>query len=320
MTRYIDLFAGIGGFRLGLTEAPIPTTCVFTSEIDGDARRCYADNFGLDEASIAGDITGIDAADIPDHDLLVGGFPCQAFSRAGSRRGFDDIRGTLFFDIVRILEHHETPAFILENVRGLLDHDEGRTFRTIVRELQRLEYYLSWQIIPAAGWLPQIRKRVFIVGHRSRPEFGIDFMQIRPSCGGPTLGSILEDDPDDRFTLTDSEWSKIKEYSERHSSKPGSTGFKHRVYQSDEVGSALVASYGQLKPAGCILIENGEGNPRRLTIREAARYMGFPDDFRLPDEMKVAYRLLGNAVCPPVVRSLADYLLWDTCPLRKRVG
>ena len=316
--RFIDLFAGIGGFRLGLRE--VPSTCVFTSEIDRDARRCYSRNFGVDESDIAGDITKIDAGDIPKHDLLVAGFPCQPFSLAGRRGGLDDIRGTLFFEIARILDHHKTKALILENVRGLLDHDRGRTFRTIVKVLQDMGYRLSWQVIPASGWLPQVRKRVFIVGHLHDESFGIDFMQLPPPHGGPKLSSILDPDPDDRFTLTDEEWEKIQRYTERHASRSGSQGFKHRIYGPDDVAAALIASYHQTKLAGHILIRNGDANPRRLTIREAVRFMGFPDDFDIPDDMKVAYRLLGNAVCPPVVRCISKHLFQHLDPLWRRVA
>ena len=315
MFKYIDLFAGIGGFRLGLSRHW--AECVFTSEIDPVARMCYAGNYGMPEHSIAGDIAQIDPADIPKHDMLCAGFPCQAFSRAGNRHGFDDDRGTMFFHISRILKVRRPASILLENVPLLRTHDQGRTFKIIISELQSIGYKLSWNVLAAQSWLPQIRRRLFITGHLHR-DYGLDFMRFRNPNSGPKLKTILEEKPDCRFTLTDSEWKKIQSATEEN--KKNGIKFIHRIYGPNDVAQALVASYGQPRVAAQILIENGSDNPRRLTIREATRLMGFPDWFRLPDNMVDAYRLLGNAVCPPVVDAIIEHLGEPVCPLKKKVA
>ena len=307
--RFIDLFAGIGGFRAGFDA--VGGTCVFTSEIDKHARLVYAENYGIEESEISGDITKIDAGDVPQHDLLIGGFPCQAFSRAGKELGFDDARGTLFFDICRILEHHKTPMFVLENVIGLTSHNDGETYKTIVGLLRKLGYVLSVRIINAIHWLPQNRNRIFITGTLKPEPFDLDFM-IMPN-NRMTIGDILEPHYDPKTELSEKIWDYMKRRRrlEKESGDKSIFGY-YKVCSRGDTGGTLTARYGQGSSCQSTLIRNPYGRPRRLSVREASRYMGFDDPqgsvFKLNVGRQHAYRLLGNAVCPPVSRAIAEHL------------
>ena len=249
--RFIDLFAGIGGFRKGFEAAG--GRCVFTCEIDAKAREVYAANYEVDHP-FAEDITEVAPADIPDHDLLLAGFPCQAFSLAGSRKGFEDTRGTLFFEIARLLEGCRTRAFILENVEGLLTHDGGETYRRIYRTLRDLGYHLGHRRINAAAWVPQNRKRIFIAGHLESVGFpsALDFAQFPPVEAGPRLGSILEPEPrPDAFAaerLGDREWAHIR----RRADRGPETRRPLAVFGPDGVANTLPSTYR--KGGGALLL------------------------------------------------------------------
>ena len=237
--RFIDLFAGIGGFRLGFEAAG--GRCVFTSEIDRHARQVYACNHGGDESAIAGDISEITATDIPEHDMLLAGFPCQAFSIGGQRRGFDDTRGTLFFEIARVLAAGRTKAFCLENVPHLLKHDSGKTFSVITGTLRDLGFHLSFQVVNAAAWVPQKRKRLFLCGHKTNRAFNIDFMPVPNPADGPRLCSILEPHPPQDATLEDAEWKAALEHKARQEAQ--GRGFGCNIVDPDSVAPTLTARY-----------------------------------------------------------------------------
>lgn len=254
--RFIDLFAGIGGFRRGFEAAG--GRCVFTCEKDRFAREVYAANYDLDHP-FAEDITEVAIEDIPEHDLLLAGFPCQAFSLAGKRQGFEDTRGTLFFEIARILEGCRTRAFILENVEGLLTHDGGETYRRIYRTLRDLGYHVASRKINAAAWVPQNRKRVFIAGHLERQAFtsAFDFARFPPVKDGPRLGSILEPEPPAEVRLSDRGWQFMQERAER--------GFAFNIFGPDGVANTLIAEYSGTSGGRRLLIEAPEIAEVRLT-------------------------------------------------------
>ena len=301
--RFIDLFCGIGGFRLAF-EA-IGGECVFSSDWDRWARRTYAANFGEEPA---GDIRQVPADAIPAHDILCGGFPCQPFSLAGVSKknslgrshGFDDERqGNLFFEITRILDHHRPAAFVLENVKNLRSHDRGRTFEVIRSALvEELGYTLHTRIIDARHWLPQHRERIFLVGFREPRPFAFP----DPPDRGPTLASILDPAPAERYTLTDKLWQYLQAYAEKHRAK--GNGFGCSVFDGTGVARTLSARY--YKDGSEILVSRGpDRNPRRLTPRECARLMGYPDSYRITVSDTQAYRQFGNSVAVPVVSALA---------------
>jgi DNA (cytosine-5)-methyltransferase 1 len=302
--RFIDLFAGIGGMRLGFES--IGAECVFTSEWDSYARKTYETNFPGGE--IAGDITKVDESSVPDHDVLVAGFPCQPFSLAGVSKknslgrahGFEDVtQGTLFFDVARIIRAKQPRAFFLENVRNLVSHDRGKTFRVIRETLEDLGYYLHHRIIDARHFVPQHRERIFIAGFRE--PVGFDWGEIPTSR--PTLRDILDTAPvPEKYTLSDKLWAYLQGYAEKHRAK--GNGFGCSVFGPDDVARTLSARY--YKDGSEILISQGEGrNPRRLTPRECARLMGYPDSFEIPVSDTRAYKQFGNSVAVPVIKHAA---------------
>jgi DNA (cytosine-5)-methyltransferase 1 len=319
---FIDLFAGIGGTRLGFERAG--GRCVYTCEYDSFCIQTYRANFHPDH-EIVGDIRDIDAASIPDHDVLVAGFPCQPFSIAGVSKknslgrahGFAcETQGTLFFDICRILETKRPLAFMLENVRNLKSHDKGRTFRIIMDTLYGLGYQVDHRIIDASAWVPQHRERIFIVGFREPTAFTMDLVRVPER--GPLLESILhrEDgteepeepytDPsgvNDKYTLTKHLWQYLKAYKKKHHAS--GNGFGYDVVTPDKIARTLSARY--YKDGSEILVSRGpRKNPRRLTPRECARLMGFPDSFRIPVSDTQAYRQFGNSVVVPAVQAVAE--------------
>lgn len=328
--RFIDLFAGIGGMRLGF-EA-VGGTCVFTSEWDTASRRTYATNFP-DEHPLAGDITKVAEADIPDHDVLLAGFPCQPFSIAGVSKknalgrphGFlCDAQGTLFFDVARIIAYHRPAAFLLENVKNLISHDKGKTFRVIRKTLEEeLGYVIDWRVINAKGFVPQNRERIFIAGFRKDTGFDFGLLDVPDPKFGPRMASVLhlESDPaeppytlDDRgtvnprYTLTPRLWNYLKAYSDKHKAK--GNGFGYGLVGPDDVARTLSARY--YKDGSEILVRQPRRRPRRLTPRECARLMGFDRPGRPPFQIPVsdtqAYRQFGNAVVVPVVEAIADFM------------
>jgi len=306
--RYIDLFAGIGGLRIPFES--LGGDCVFSSEIDKFARQTYHANF---DEEPHGDITQISETDIPPHDLLIGGFPCQPFSLAGVSKyeslgrehGFlDPTKGTLFFDIARILEYHKPKAFLLENVRNLRSHDKGRTFTVITETLEKLGYSVSSKIIDAKLVVPQHRERVFIIGLRGKEKF--EFPEIPPT--NRTLSEILERDSivDPKYTLSDKLWNYLQEYKKKHQAK--GNGFGFGLVTPDMTSRTLSARY--YKDGSEILLDQGpNSNPRRLTPRECARLMGFPETFDIPVSDNQAYKQFGNAVVPLIVDKFASALV-----------
>lgn len=302
---FIDLFAGIGGMRIAFEDCG--GECVFSSEWDRFAQQTYAANFG---EVPHGDIREIAAADIPPHDILVAGFPCQPFSISGVSKknalgrphGFDDpTQGTLFFEIKRVLEAHRPRAFLLENVKNLGSHDRGRTFAVIMETLTRdLGYTVYHQVVDAAAFVPQHRERIFIVGFREPVDFA--FPATNP-LAGPPLRTILEDEVDPKYTLTDHLWTYLQNYAEKHRAK--GNGFGFGLADLDGVTRTLSARY--YKDGSEVLIPQPGRNPRRLTPEECSRLMGFRQlrpDFRIPVSDTQAYKQFGNAVVPPAVAEI----------------
>lgn len=305
--KFIDLFCGIGGFRLAFECAG--ADCVFSSDYDKHARVTYAANFGEEPA---GDINSIDVTAIPKFDILCAGFPCQPFSIAGvskknslgRKHGFEDERqGNLFFSIARVIAHHKPAAFVLENVKNLRSHDGGQTFQVIHETLAReLGYQVNWKILNAKSVVPQHRERIFIVGFRKPRWFEFPDMPEQ----GPMLGSILEQNVPDRYTLTTHLWNYLRGYAEKHAA--AGNGFGYGLVTENGVTRTLSARY--YKDGSEILVSRGRGrNPRKLTPRECARLMGYPDTFQIPVSDTQAYRQFGNSVVVPVVERLAEHVL-----------
>ena len=336
--RFIDLFAGIGGLRRAFdNRTGIGGECVFTSEWDKYCQITYRANYGDEE--IAGDITQVDERDIPEHDVLLAGFPCQPFSIAGVSKknalnrphGFAcEAQGNLFFDVARILRHHRPRAFLLENVRNLANHDKGRTFRVIRQTLEDdLEYDIFPMILNAKSWVPQHRERIFIVGfprERGITDFSLQKLRDRDPLKGPKLKAILhpEDGSEmpeghfttglgarvsDKYTLSDHLWTYLQNYAEKHRAK--GNGFGFGLNGPEDIARTLSARY--YKDGSEILIRRPEGPPRRLTPRECARLMGFDkpgrNKFRIPVSDTQAYKQFGNAVVAPVAMDVARLML-----------
>ena len=253
---------------------------------------------------------------IPDHDILVAGFPCQPFSIAGVSKkqslgratGFEDkTQGTLFFDVCRILKAKRPKAFMLENVKNLCSHDKGRTFRIILDSLDELNYKVFYQILDGQGFVPQHRERILIVGFdRARYGDDIDFeFDITPANPKPTIKDILENEVDDRYTLSDKLWSYLQNYAARH--KAAGNGFGYGIAPLDSVSRTLSARY--YKDGSEVLIEQPGKNPRKLTPRECARLQGFPDSFKIPVSDTQAYRQFGNSVVVPLMENVAKLIV-----------
>ena len=317
MTRtkftFIDLFAGIGGIRKGFEH--IGGKCVFTSEWDKYARQTYAANFNEAEADIAGDIWAVPLDAIPDHDVLVGGFPCQPFSLAGVSKknalgrahGFAcDAQGTLFFRVAEIIKEKRPAAFMLENVKNLLSHDKGTTFRVIKHVLEHeLGYKVFHKVIDGQRWTPQHRERIYIVGFRDDVGFDWPDESAWPKPGVVKVGAILENNysVDSKYTLTDHMWSYLQRYRDKHA-KAGN-GFGCSVVEPGDTTRTLSARY--YKDGSEILVSQGpDKNPRRLTPLECARLMGFGDDFKFVVSDTQLYRQFGNSVVVPAVKAVAE--------------
>ena len=304
--RFIDLFAGIGGIRIPFQE--LGGDCVFTSEWDKFAQKTYRLNFG-DEPH--GDITQINEKDIPDFDVLLAGFPCQPFSQAGLKKGFADTRGTLFFEIERILKEKRPKAFLLENVKQLKGHDRGRTLQVILKHLDDLNYYVMYEILRAGDFgVPQNRERIYIVGiskdHFDLPD-DYDFSFPAPTYKKTRVGDILEHDIDEKFTISDALWEGHQRRKKEHQEK--GNGFGYSLFNADsEYTNTISARY--YKDGSEILIDQGEGrNPRKLTPRECARLQGFPEKFIIPVSDTQAYKQFGNSVAVPVIREVAKCIV-----------
>lgn len=316
--RIIDLFAGIGGIRSAY--ALFGCTNVFSSEIDKHAVRTYRINYGEE---CVGDITGIDAFDIPSFDILLGGFPCQAFSHAGLKRGFDDTRGTLFFEIARILKERRPKAFMLENVPALRTHDNGNTFKTILSALGDIGYGVPTpQVLNGRDFgVPQNRNRVIIVGfdRDTYPNAADEFEYPEPTCSRDNLhaSDILETHDEalqsgwnddewkdyiERFRLSDRLWNYLKDRKKKNQKR--GNGFGYTLFTPDSPYlNTISARYG--KDGSEILIDDGGIHPRKLTPRECARLQGFGDGFIINASNTQAYHQFGNSVCVPVMQAVA---------------
>ncbi|EKS1590899.1 DNA (cytosine-5-)-methyltransferase [Staphylococcus pseudintermedius] len=298
--KMIDLFAGIGGTRLGF-QLNGNVKSVFSSEWDKFSQKTYKANFG---EIPAGDITEIKEGDIPNHDILVGGFPCQAFSQAGLKRGFEDTRGTLFFDIARIIKEKRPKAFLLENVKNLKSHDKGKTYSTIEKTLIDLDYAVYPLLLKAKDFgVPQNRERIYIVGFdKRRIKEWRDYIPPKPPKSQTLLGKILEKNVDEKYTISDKLWSGHKRRKAEHKLK--GNGFGFTLYNGESpYTNTLSARY--YKDGSEILIEQLEKNPRKITPREASRLQGFPEKFIIPVSDTQAYKQFGNSVCVPVVQAVA---------------
>ncbi len=305
--RFIDLFCGIGGFRIAFEKAGCK--CVFSSDYDKYGQQTYEANFG---ERPHGDIHAVAVADIPAHDILCGGFPCQPFSIAGvskklslgRKHGFEDVKqGNLFFSIADILDFHRPAAFVLENVKNLKGHDGGKTFDIIYRTLtEHLGYTVYPKIIDAKGVVPQHRERIFLVGFREWRDF--EFPKF--PADGPKLGSILETNPDPKYTLTEHLWTYLQNYAAKH--RAAGNGFGFGLVTENDTTRTLSARY--YKDGSEILIAQDSGHiPRRLTPRECARLMGYPESFKIVVSDTQAYRQFGNSVVVPVVNRIASAVL-----------
>lgn len=308
---FIDLFAGIGGFRVALEQAG--ATCVFSSEIDKYALQVYKANFN-EEAS--GNITAIKEQDIPAHDVLCAGFPCQTFSDFGNRKGFKDPRGTLFFEIVRIAKHHKPKVVLLENVLGLTWHDGGNTFETIKYSLSEIGYNVHWQILDATMFgLPQMRKRIFIVAIRDDIKKPFKFPE--GTLTTKTMKDIIESNVDANHFIAEERYEHVLDQKAN-----GQCQYSHFVIGPNDYAHTLLTSKYEhnlvvdtTKPTGkfhnvkaktAAASRINKQHVRRLTPREYGRLQGFPDTFRMPVSNKQSYRLFGNAVAVPVVAAVFE--------------
>ncbi|MBF0235324.1 MAG: DNA (cytosine-5-)-methyltransferase [Desulfamplus sp.] len=325
--RFIDLFAGIGGIRLGFEAHG--GQCVFTSEWNKFAQKTYLENFSeSSHHQFVGDITSVDAKDIPDHEILLAGFPCQPFSIAGVSKknalgrphGFEcTTQGTLFFDVARIIAEKKPQAFLLENVKNLLSHDKGNTFRVILQILsEELGYEVHYKVIDGQHFVPQHRERIIIVGFKGKTEFSWTDLEL-PEKGAIKLSAILHpqdgseqaEEPytigemakvNSKYTLTPKLWEYLKAYAEKH--KKAGNGFGFGLVDSESVSRTLSARY--YKDGSEILVSQGNlKRPRRLTPRECARLMGFPETFNISVSDTQAYRQFGNSVVMPVMKEVA---------------
>lgn len=308
---FIDLFAGIGGMILAYEN--VGGRCVYSNEWNKYSQQTYYANFGEQPE---GDITKVDAKTIPDHDILVAGFPCQPFSIAGvskkisfgRKTGFEDkTQGTLFFDVCRILKEKRPKAFMLENVKNLKSHDKGRTFKTILESLDELKYKVFFAVLDGQNFVPQHRERIIIVGfdmerYGDDIEFDFDITPVNPK---PVMRDILEKKVDDKYTLSDNLWTYLQNYAAKH--RAAGNGFGYGIAPLDGVSRTISARYH--KDGSEILIAQKGKNPRRLTPRECARLQGFPESFVIPVSDTQAYRQFGNSVVVPLIENVAKLIV-----------
>ena len=308
---FIDLFAGIGGMHIAYASAG--ARCVYSNEWNKYSQQTYYANFGIQPDD---DITKVVAEDIPDHDILVAGFPCQPFSIAGVSKkqslgratGFEDkTQGTLFFDVCRILKAKRPKAFMLENVKNLCSHDRGRTFKVIQESLAELNYKVFFQILDGKAYVPQHRERIVIVGfdmERYGEEINFEFA-LEPGKKQPVMRDILETDVSDKYTLSDKLWIYLQNYAAKH--KAAGNGFGYGIAPLDGISRTISARY--YKDGSEILIAQEGKNPRRLTPRECARLQGFPDSFKIPVSDTQAYKQFGNSVVVPLMAEVAKLVV-----------
>jgi DNA (cytosine-5)-methyltransferase 1 len=298
--KFIDLFAGIGGIRIPFDE--LGGECVFTSEWDGPAQKTYHSNFGH---MPDGDITKFDPKEIASHNLLLAGFPCQPFSLAGLKKGFSDTRGTLFFNIAKIIEYHQPEVVFLENVKNFKNHDKGRTFETVKNSLEELGYDVQTKVLNAKEFgVPQNRERIYIIGLHKK-KVGRTFRFPDSPKIKVRVGDILEKKVDPKYTISDKLWAGHQRRKKEHMEK--GNGFGYSLFNSkSDYTSTISARY--YKDGSEILIEQNGKNPRKLTPREAARLQGFPDSYKLVCSDTQCYKQFGNSVAVPVIRALATQL------------
>jgi DNA (cytosine-5)-methyltransferase 1 len=308
--KFIDLFAGIGGIRLAFQN--LGGKCVFTSEWDAYSKRTYEANFG--EVPF-GDITKIKETEIPDHDILLGGFPCQPFSIAGVSKknalgrahGFlDETQGTLFFDVARIIKHKKPSAFMLENVKNLVSHDKGKTFKVITETLKELGYNIHFKVLDGKHFVPQHRERIIIVGFRNaifKKKENFQFPKMPETKFA--IKDILENEVDKKYTLSEHLWNYLQEYAKKHKAKGNGFGFG----LTDLNGISRTMSARYYKDGAEILIPQDGKSPRRLTPRECARLQGFPDTFLIPVSDNQAYKQFGNSVVTPLIQAVGKNII-----------
>ena len=316
--KFIDLFAGIGGMRLAYESAG--AHCVYSNEWNKYSQQTYYANFGVQPD---GDITKVSAESIPDHDILVAGFPCQPFSIAGVSKkqsmgratGFEDkTQGTLFFDICRILKEKRPKAFMLENVKNLCSHDRGRTFKVIQESLAELNYKVFFEILDGKEYVPQHRERIVIVGFdMNRYGENIEFKFDLSEGNKPVVKDILEHNVSERYTLSDKLWVYLQNYAAKH--KAAGNGFGYGIAPLDGITRTISARY--YKDGSEILIAQEGKNPRRLTPRECARLQGFPDTFKIPVSDTQAYKQFGNSVVVPLMAEVARLVVGTLCEMDK---
>lgn len=309
--KFIDLFAGIGGFRLAFQN--LGGKCVFTSEWNHYAQKTYEANFG--EVPF-GDITKISEKEIPDHDILVAGFPCQPFSIAGVSKknalgrshGFlDETQGTLFFDIARIIKEKRPKAFLLENVKNLISHDNRNTFKVITGTLNELGYNVHFKVMDGKYYVPQHRERIIIVGFdlnvfNGSEKFEFPSIQEKPQR---VIEEILENNVSDKYTLSDHLWDYLQKYAQKH--KAAGNGFGFGLVNFDGISRTLSARY--YKDGSEILIPQEGKNPRRLTPTECARLQGYPEEFKIPVSDTQAYKQFGNSVVTPLMQEVGEQII-----------
>ena len=296
--RFIDLFAGVGGIRQGFESIfKEKSSFVFASEIDKFAQTTYAANYGH---LPSGDITKVTPNEIPNFDILLAGFPCQPFSNAGLKKGFDDTRGTLFFDIAKITEHHKPKIVFLENVKGFRNHDKGNTFRVVKETLEKLGYKVYAEVLNAKNFgVPQNRERIYIIGFL---DHSIEFKFPKPLSKTVNVGDILEKKVDKKYTISDKLWAGHQRRKKEHKAK--GNGFGYCMFtEKSEYTSTISARY--YKDGSEILIEQKNKNPRKLSPREAGRLQGFSNDFKIVVSDTQAYKQFGNSVAVPVIEALA---------------
>ena len=301
MITFIDLFAGTGGIRIPFDE--LGYKCVFTSEWDKYAQKTYEANF--DEIP-HGDITKIKAKDIPPFNILLAGFPCQPFSNAGLKKGFADIRGTMFFEIAKIVEHHQPEVLFLENVKGFRNHDKGRTFQVIKETLEKMDYEVFDQVLNAKDFgVPQNRERIYIICFNKKKLKKINFEYPHKSGKKTRVGDILEQNVDPKYTISDRLWAGHQRRKAEHARK--GNGFGYSLFdENSEYTSTMSARY--YKDGSEILIKQNGNNPRKITPREASRLQGYPSDFKIPVSDVQAYKQFGNAVAVPAIRAVAKQI------------
>jgi DNA (cytosine-5)-methyltransferase 1 len=319
---FIDLFAGIGGMRIAYERAG--GKCVYSSEWNKYCQQTYFANFGEQPDD---DITKVKEEDIPDHDILVAGFPCQPFSIAGVSKknslgrptGFaDKTQGTLFFDVCRILKAKRPKAFMLENVKNLKNHDHGRTFRVIMESLEELDYQVFYAVLDGQNFVPQHRERILIVGF-DRERYGreIEFaFRLTPKEPKPVMKDILEKDVDNKYTLSDKLWLYLQNYAAKH--RAAGNGFGYGIADPNGISRTLSARY--YKDGSEILIAQDGKNPRRLTPRECARLQGFPDTFKIVVSDTQAYKQFGNSVVVPLMENVANLVTEKVTELDAEAG